>query len=63
LHLADYYQRDYKIEVNALHAYEEATKQQSIDERLEPYHFKCHIIKKKGENSYAILFVSLNDEY
>jgi hypothetical protein len=39
LHLADYYQKKrLPKSVNALHAYE-ATKQQSIDERLEAYHF------------------------
>jgi signal transduction histidine kinase len=63
LHLADYYQnKDYqKSKVNALHAYEEATKQQSIDERLEALSFLMSHNQEKGENSYAILFVSLND--
>ena len=63
LHLADYYQkRDYqKSKVNALHAYDEATKQQSIDERLEALSFLMSHNQEKGENSYAILFVSLND--
>lgn len=63
LHLADYYQkRDYqKSKVNALHAYYEATKQQSIDERLEALSFLMSHNQEKGENSYALLFVNLND--
>lgn len=63
LHLADYYQnKDYqKSKVNALYAYYEATKQQSIDERLEALEFLMSHNQEKGENSYAILFVNLND--
>ncbi|MFV8333153.1 tetratricopeptide repeat-containing sensor histidine kinase [Flavobacterium sp. GSP14] len=63
LHLADYYQnKDYqKSKVNALHAYDEATKQQSIDERLEALSFLMSYNQEKGENSYAKLFVNLND--
>ncbi|MFV8339814.1 tetratricopeptide repeat protein [Flavobacterium sp. LB3P21] len=63
LHLADYYQnKDYqKSKVNALYAYYEATKQQSIDERLEALSFLMSHNQEKGENSYAILFINLND--
>lgn len=63
LHLADYYQnKEYqKSKVNALHAYDEATKQQSIDERLEALAFLMSHNQEKGDNSYAILFVNLND--
>lgn len=63
LHLADYYQnKDYqKSKVNALYAYYEATKKQSIDERLEALSFLMSHNQEKGENSYAILFINLND--
>ncbi|CAM3951225.1 tetratricopeptide repeat protein [Flavobacterium sinopsychrotolerans] len=63
LHLADYYQnKDYqKSKENALHAYDEATKHQSIDERLEALAFLMSYNQEKGVNSYAILFVNLND--
>ena len=63
LHLADYYQnKEYqKSKLNALHAYDEATKQQSIDERLEALAFLMSHNQEKGDNSYAILFVNLND--
>ncbi|RTY79164.1 tetratricopeptide repeat protein [Flavobacterium sp. LS1P28] len=63
LHLADYYQnKDYqKSKVNALYAYDEATKRQSIDERLEALAFLMSHNQEKGENIYAILFVNLND--
>ena len=63
LHLADYYQnKDYqKSKENALHAYDEATKHQSIDERLEALAFLMSQNQEKGENSYARLFINLND--
>jgi signal transduction histidine kinase len=63
LHLADYYQnKDYqKSKANALHAYDQATKHQSIDERLEALAFLMSNNQEKGVNSYAILFVNLND--
>lgn len=63
LHLADYYQnKDYqKSKEYALHAYDEATKQQSIDERLEALAFLMSHNQEKGENSYARLFINLND--
>lgn len=63
LHLADYYQnKDYqKSKVYALHAYYEATKQQSIDERLRALAFLMSHNQEKGVNSYAILFINLND--
>ena len=63
LHLADYYQnKDYqKSKGYALHAYDEATKHQSIDERLEALAFLMSQNQEKGENSYARLFINLND--
>ncbi|HEY4618951.1 MAG TPA: hypothetical protein VIH09_12220 [Flavobacterium sp.] len=63
LHLADYYQnKDYqKSKWNALHAYNEATKYQSIDERLDALAFLMSYNQEKGINSYALLFVNLND--
>ncbi|UFH47953.1 hypothetical protein LNP27_11105 [Flavobacterium galactosidilyticum] len=63
LHLADYYQnKDYqKSKENALHAYDEATKHQSIDERLEALGFLISYNQEKGVNTYAKLFVTLND--
>ena len=63
LHLADYYQnKDYqKSKENALHAYDEATKHQSIDERLEALAFLMSQNQEKGENSYVRLFINLND--
>ncbi|WKL44349.1 hypothetical protein [Flavobacterium sp. ZE23DGlu08] len=63
LHLADYYQnKDYqKSKGFALHAYDQATKHQSIDERLEALAFLMSQNQEKGENSYARLFVNLND--
>ena len=63
LHLADYYQnKDYqKSKENALLAYDEATKHQSIDERMEALAFLMSYNQEKGVNSYAILFVNLND--
>ena len=63
LHLADYYQnKDYqKSKENALHAYDEATKHQSIDERLEALGFLMSYNQEKGVNTYAKLFVTLND--
>ena len=63
LHLADYYQNiDYqKSKEHALHAYYEATKQRSIDERLEALSFLMSYNQEKGDNSYALLFVNLND--
>lgn len=63
LHLADYYQnKDYqKAKENALHAYDEATKHQSIDERLEALGFLISYNQEKGVNTYAKLFVTLND--
>ncbi|RKS14295.1 hypothetical protein [Flavobacterium sp. 120] len=63
LHLADYYQnKDYqKSKGFALHAYDQATKHQSIDERLEALAFLMSHNQGKGENSYARLFINLND--
>ncbi|WP_369765295.1 hypothetical protein [Flavobacterium sp. WC2429] len=63
LHLADYYQnKDYqKSKGNALHAYNEATKYQSIDERLDALAFLMSYNHEKGVNRYAILYVNLND--
>ncbi|WP_245792540.1 tetratricopeptide repeat-containing sensor histidine kinase [Flavobacterium fryxellicola] len=63
LHLADFYQnRDYqKSKENALQAYKVATKYQSIDERLEALEFLMSYNLEKGVNSYAALFVNLND--
>ena len=63
LHLADYYQnKDYqKSKGYALHAYDEATKHQSIDERLEALAFLMSQNQEKGENSYVRLFINLND--
>lgn len=63
LHLADYYQnKNYqKSKVYALHAYYEATKQQSIDERLGALAFLMSHNQEKGINTYAILFINLND--
>jgi signal transduction histidine kinase len=63
LHLADYYQnKDYqKSKRFALHAYDEATKHQSIDERLEALAFLMLQNQEKGENSYVRLFINLND--
>ncbi len=63
LHLADYYQnKDYqKSKINALNAYYEATKQQSIDERLEALSFLMSHNQQKGVNQYSILFINLND--
>lgn len=63
LHLADFYQnRDHqKSKENALQAYKAATKYQSIDERLEALEFLMSYNTAKGGNSYATLFVHLND--
>ena len=63
LHLADYYQNkdSRRSEENALHAYDEATKQQSIDERLEALSFLMSHNQEKGVNRYALLFVNLDD--
>ena len=63
LHLADYYQKSHyqKSKENALHAYEEATKYRSIDERLEALSFLMSRNQEKGVNIYAIQFISLND--
>lgn len=63
LHLADYYQNkdDQKSKKNALLAYHEATKQQSIDERLEALAFLMSHNQEKGVNSYALQFINLND--
>ncbi len=63
LHLADYYQnKNYqKSKGYAQYAYDEATKHQSIDERLEALSFLMSHNQEKGENSYAILFINLND--
>jgi signal transduction histidine kinase len=63
LHLADFYQnRDHqKSKENALQAYKAATKYQSIDERLEALEFLMSYNTAKGGNSYAKLFVHLND--
>jgi tetratricopeptide (TPR) repeat protein len=63
LHLADFYQnRDHqKSKENALQAYKVATKYQSIDERLEALEFLMSYNMKKGVNSYAAMFVNLND--
>ncbi|CAM4041775.1 tetratricopeptide repeat-containing sensor histidine kinase [Flavobacterium sinopsychrotolerans] len=63
LHLADYYQnKDYqKSKENALHAYDEATKHQSIDERLEALGFLMSHNQEKGVNAYAKLYVNLDD--
>ena len=63
LHLADFYQnRDQqKSKENALQAYKVATKYQSIDERLEALEFLMSYNTAKGGNSYAKLFVNLND--
>lgn len=63
LHLADYYQNkdSQRSEENALHAYDEATKQQSIDERLEALSFLMSHNQEKGVNRYALLFVNLDD--
>lgn len=63
LHLADYYQnKDYQKSIrNALHAYDEATKYQSIDERLNALAFLMSYNQEKGVNRYAILYADLND--
>ena len=63
LHLADYYQNKdpQKSKENALHAYDEATNHQNIDERLEALGFLMSYNQEKGVNSYAALFVNLND--
>lgn len=63
LHLADFYKnRDYqKSKENALLAYKVATKHQSIDERLEALEFLMSYNPEKGVNSYATLFINLND--
>ncbi|MGZ9735081.1 tetratricopeptide repeat-containing sensor histidine kinase [Flavobacterium sp. GNP002] len=63
LHLADFYQnRDHqKSKENALQAYKVATKYQSIDERLEALGFLMSYNQEKGVNSYAKMFVNLND--
>jgi signal transduction histidine kinase len=63
LHLADFYQnRDpQKSKENALQAYKVATKYQSIDERLEALEFLMSYTMEKGVNSYATMFVNLND--
>jgi tetratricopeptide (TPR) repeat protein len=63
LHLADFYKnRDYqKSKENALQAYKVATKHQSIDERLEALEFLMSYNPEKGMNSYATLFINLND--
>ncbi|SDG94632.1 hypothetical protein SAMN04488062_103167 [Flavobacterium omnivorum] len=63
LHLADFYKdRDHqKSKENALQAYEVATKYQSIDERLEALEFLMSYNMEKGVNSYAAVFVNLND--
>jgi signal transduction histidine kinase len=63
LHLADYYQNkdSQRSEENALHAYDEATRQQSIDERLEALSFLMSHNQEKGVNRYALLFVNLDD--
>ena len=63
LHLADFYKdRDHqKSKENALQAYKVATKYQSIDERLEALEFLMSYNMEKGVNSYAAMFVNLND--
>ncbi|WP_225876781.1 tetratricopeptide repeat-containing sensor histidine kinase [Flavobacterium muglaense] len=63
LHLADYYQnKDFqKSKENALQAYHEATRQQSIDERLEALSFLMSYNQEKGVNRYSLMFVNLND--
>ena len=63
LHLADFYQnRDHqKSKENALQAYKVATKYKSIDERLEALELLMSYNLEKGVNSYAALFVNLND--
>ena len=63
LHLAEYYQNkdSQKSKENALHAYDEATKHQNIDERLEALGFLMSYNQEKGVNSYAAMFVNLND--
>tara|TARA_R110000868_G_scaffold4476_2_gene28127 strand:+ start:3705 stop:5423 length:1719 start_codon:yes stop_codon:yes gene_type:complete len=63
LHLADFYKnRDYqKSKENALLAYKVATKHQSIDERLEALELLMSYNLEKGVNSYATLFINLND--
>ena len=63
LHLADFYKnRDYqKSKENALLAYKVATKHQSIDERLEALELLMSFNLEKGVNSYATLFINLND--
>jgi signal transduction histidine kinase len=63
LHLADFYQnRDYqKSKENALEAYKVATKYKSIDERLEALELLMSYNLERGVNTYAALFVNLND--
>jgi signal transduction histidine kinase len=63
LHLAEFYEnRDYqKAKENALQAYKLATKHQSIDERLEALELLMSYSPEKGVNSYATLFINLND--
>lgn len=63
LHLADYYQNiNYqKAKENALAAYEQALKTQSIDEQLEALSFLMLHNSQKGVNHYTQLFVRLND--
>ena len=63
LHLADFYQnRDHqKSKENALQAYKVATKYKSIDERLEALELLMSYNLERGVNTYATLFVNLND--
>ncbi|WP_232226360.1 hypothetical protein [Flavobacterium sp. ACAM 123] len=63
LHLADFYQnRDHqKSKENALEAYKVATKYKSIDERLEALELLMSYNLERGVNTYAALFVNLND--
>ncbi|MBP4141952.1 hypothetical protein J3S90_09065 [Flavobacterium sp. P4023] len=63
LHLADFYQnRDHqKSKENALQSYKLATKYKSIDERLEALEVLMSYNLERGVNTYAALFVNLND--
>ena len=63
LHLADFYQNGapQKSKENALQAYKVATTYKSIDERLEALEFLMTYNLEKGINSYATLFLHLND--
>ena len=63
LHLAQYYQNNdiQKSNINALEAYKNATKHQSINERLKALIILMSNNFKVGKNKFATQFVTLND--